>query len=146
LKTLSLIEFQSHDGREDALLSFILAHPDLEKIKGSPPKLLAAIDKFSATHEFLISIGGHKAKILSHLIAKERPSTIVELGGYLGYSAILFADTMRHEKSSHQEELRVWSLEMSPEFAAIARKLIDLAGLSEIVTVVVGPPKNLFAN
>lgn len=35
--------------------------------------------------------------------------------------------------------LHVYSLEMSPEFAAIATQLIDLAGLSNIVTVIVGP-------
>jgi catechol O-methyltransferase len=63
----------------------------------------------------------------------------VELGGYLGYSAILFADAMRRENPSSQDELKIWSLEMSTEFAEIARKLIELAGLSEIVTVVIGP-------
>jgi catechol O-methyltransferase len=90
-------------------------------------------------HDFLISIGGHKSKILSDLITKEKPKTVVELGGYLGYSAILFADTMRRQNPPNPGELRVLSLEMSPEFAAIARKLIELAGMSEIVTVVVGP-------
>jgi catechol O-methyltransferase len=130
---------QSHDGREDALLSFILAHPDIENIKGNPSKLLQAIDEFSHTHEFLISIGGHKAKILSDLIAKEKPSVVAELGGYLGYSAILFADAMREIPGSEGKKVHVWSLEMSAKFAAIAEKLIDIAGLSNIVTVVVGP-------
>jgi catechol O-methyltransferase len=86
----------------------------------------------------LISIGGHKAKILSDLIPKEKPSVVVELGGYLGYSAILFADAMRSNASS-ETKLQVWSLEMSPEFAGIAEKLIKIAGLSDLVTVVVGP-------
>jgi catechol O-methyltransferase len=99
---------------------------------------LAAIDEFSATYDFLISIGGHKSNIMSDLINKEAPSIVVELGGYLGYSAILFADTMRRgTQSTHK--LRVWSLEMNAEFASIARQLIQLAGLDDIVTVVVGP-------
>lgn len=42
----------------------------------------------------MISIGAHKAGIMADLIAKEKPATVVELGGYLGYSAILFADAM----------------------------------------------------
>lgn len=130
---------QSHDGREEALLAFIIAHPDIQNIKGNPSKLLQVIDEFSYTHEFLISIGGHKAKILSDLIAKEKPSVVVELGGYLGYSAILFADVMRKNPGSEGKKFQVWSLEMSTEFAAIAEKLIDIAGLSDIVTVVVGP-------
>jgi catechol O-methyltransferase len=35
--------------------------------------------------------------------------------------------------------LRIWSLEMNPGHAAIATQLIALAGLSSIVSVVVGP-------
>lgn len=46
---------------------------------------------------------------------------------------------MRKAALSGGNKLQVWSLEMSPEFAAIAEKLIDIAGLSDLVTVVVGP-------
>ncbi|EHK42203.1 hypothetical protein TRIATDRAFT_251725 [Trichoderma atroviride IMI 206040] len=127
---------ESDDGREDKLLSFILSHPDLENLRGSPTKILSVIDDFSANHEFLISIGGHKAGVLSNLIAEEKPQTVVELGGYLGYSAILFADTMR--RSNPSQQIRVFSLEFSAEFSSIARQLIELAGLSDIVTVVTG--------
>jgi len=119
------------------LLSYILSRLDLEQLRGSPAEVLAAIDEFSNTRDFMISIGGHKAGILSDLIAKEKPKTVVELGGYLGYSAILFADAMRRAHGS-TEGLKIWSLEMSVEFAAIARQLIELAGLADIVTVVVG--------
>ncbi|RFU73554.1 s-adenosyl-l-methionine-dependent methyltransferase [Trichoderma arundinaceum] len=129
---------ESHDGREERLLSFILSHPDIDSIRGSPSKLLSAIDDFSAKHDFLISVGGHKAKILSDLVAKEKPQILVELGGYLGYSAILFADAMRRNGLPDQQ-LRVLSLEMSAEFSSIARELIQLAGLSDIVTVITGP-------
>lgn len=101
--------------------------------------MLKAIDEFSATQDFLISIGGHKAQILSALIAKEKPTVIVELGGYLGYSAILFADAIHNAATKSQNKIRVWSLEMSPEFAEIARQLIEIAGLSDFVTVLVGP-------
>ncbi|KAK1244202.1 hypothetical protein MKX08_002340 [Trichoderma sp. CBMAI-0020] len=127
---------ESDDGREDKLLSFILSHPNVESLRGSPTKILSTIDDFSANHDFLISIGGHKAGVLSNLIAREKPQTVVELGGYLGYSAILFADTMR--RSNPSQQIRVFSLEFSAEFASIARQLIGLAGLSDIVTVVTG--------
>jgi catechol O-methyltransferase len=119
------------------VLSFILSHPDIEQIKGNPSKVLDAIDEYSTKRDFLISIGAHKSGVLSDLISKEKPKIIVELGGYLGYSAILFADAMRREQQS-SEGLHVWSLEMNSEFASIAREVIELAGLSDIVTVVVG--------
>ncbi|QYS99155.1 hypothetical protein H0G86_006308 [Trichoderma simmonsii] len=129
---------ESHDGREERLLSYILSHPHLNDMRGNPSKLLSVIDEYSAKHDFLISIGGHKAKIMSELVTKENPQTLVELGGYLGYSAILFADTMRRNSKPDQQP-RVLSLEMSSEFSAIARELIMLAGLSDIVKVVTGP-------
>ncbi|EHK16501.1 uncharacterized protein TRIVIDRAFT_174059 [Trichoderma virens Gv29-8] len=129
---------ESHDGREERLLEFILSHPHLEDMRNNPSKLLSVIDEFSAKHDFLISIGGHKAKIMSDLVAEEKPQTLVELGGYLGYSAILLADAMRRNSKPGQQP-RVWSLEMSSEFSAIARELIMLAGLSDIVKVVTGP-------
>ncbi|KAH8821790.1 S-adenosyl-L-methionine-dependent methyltransferase [Xylogone sp. PMI_703] len=128
---------ESHDGREEELRSFILSHPDIELIKDNPAKLLSAMDEFSAKHDFLISVGRHKTQILSGLVANEKPNTVVELGGYLGYSAILFADAMRRYREPNQR-LRVWSLEMNSGFAAIAREMIELAGLSDIITVVEG--------
>ncbi len=114
-------------------------------MENSPANLLAAIDEFSATHDFLISIGPHKAGFMSELIANEKPSTVIELGGYLGYSAILFADSMRRNQVS-QQKLRVWSIEINAEFAAIARQLVGLAGLSDIVTVVVGNASDTLKN
>jgi catechol O-methyltransferase len=57
----------------------------------------------------------------------------VELGGYVGYSCILFGDALRKAGGD-----RYYSLEMNPEFAAVILSLVDLAGLSDIVKVVVG--------
>ncbi|RFU27607.1 hypothetical protein B7463_g8739, partial [Scytalidium lignicola] len=128
---------ESHDGREEELRSFILSHQDIELIKGNPANLLSAMDEFSAKHDFLISVGGHKAQILSGLVANEKPKTLVELGGYLGYSAILFADALRRYREPNQR-LRIWSLEMNSGFASIAREMIELSGLSDIVTVIEG--------
>jgi catechol O-methyltransferase len=128
---------QSHDGREEKLWVFILNHPHFEELKGSPQKLLQAIDEFSATEHFLISIGAHKSQVLSETLEKEKPSAIVELGGYLGYSAIFFASTVRSTVSP-DHSFHVWSVELEPFFASIAEKLIDLAGLSSYISVVVG--------
>ncbi|CZR56467.1 related to catechol O-methyltransferase [Phialocephala subalpina] len=132
---------ESDDGREAEVLKFILSHPKCSEFKEAPLTLLAAIDEFSYKHDFLISIGPHKADIVSKLVEKENIKTVVELGGYLGYSAILFAHAMKSRVQSSEEvkDLKVWSLEMNPEFADVARQLIQLAGLSDIITVVTGP-------
>lgn len=62
----------------------------------------------------------------------------------MGYSAILFADAMR--RSNPSQQLRVFSLELSAEFSSIARELVELAGLSDIVTVVTGPAEESLRN
>lgn len=57
----------------------------------------------------------------------------VELGGYIGYSCILFGNAVRKAGGK-----RYYSLEMNPEFAAVIMSLVDLAGLADIVKVIVG--------
>lgn len=86
----------------------------------------------------MINVGEHKGRILAELLAEEKPKVLVELGGYVGYSAILFADAMRRAVGG-SEHVRLFSLEFDAEFASIARDLVDIAGLSDMVTFVVGP-------
>lgn len=123
---------QSHDGREQQVHSYILSQPSL---KGNPSAILAAMDEFSGQKEFLISLGENKAKILTEMIIAEKPKEFVEVGGYVGYSAILVGDTMR----SYDTKAQVWSLELEKQFATIIEELVEFAGLSDVVKVVVGP-------
>lgn len=51
----------------------------------------------------------------------------------MGYSCILFGSALQKAGGA-----RYYSLEMNPEFAAIIMALVDLAGLSDIVKVVIG--------
>jgi catechol O-methyltransferase len=132
---------QWNDGREARLVEYIYSHPELESLRGNPEKILAAMDEFSSQQDLLISVGAQKAGILRHLIASEPPRVVIELGGYLGYSAILFGDQMRRNtnvSAVKQPPPVVWSLEASPVYAAFAMSMVDLAGLSDIVKVVTG--------
>jgi catechol O-methyltransferase len=129
---------KSHDGRETRVLEYVYAHPGLSQMRGSPAQVLAAIDEFAAEQDFLINVGEDKGGIVAGLIAREKPKVFVELGGYVGYSAILFGDAMR-KAGGGGGDLRYWSLEFNPVFAAVAMALVDLAGLGDVVKVVVGP-------
>ncbi|KAJ7780586.1 S-adenosyl-L-methionine-dependent methyltransferase [Mycena maculata] len=126
-----------NDGREVKLLQFIYKHPSLPQMRGNPAKVCAAIDEFAAQQEFLINIGSDKGRIVADLIGEEKPKVFVELGGYIGYSAIFFADKMR-QSLPDGANAQYWSLEFDPLFASITMNLVDLAGLSEIVKVVTG--------
>lgn len=133
---------QEGDGRETRVLEFLTSHPSFPELRGNPPKILAAMDTFAATQDFLISVGPDKERILTEIIHKEKPRVLVEVGGYIGYSAILFADAMRRAvdaAGSSEPAPHVWSLEFRPDYAAVAAEVIDIAGLSEFVTIVTGP-------
>ncbi|ESZ95576.1 hypothetical protein SBOR_4056 [Sclerotinia borealis F-4128] len=127
---------ESHDGREAQLLAYILSRDPI-----GPSNVLATIDEFSLQEDFLISVGPKKAVILRDLIMQEKPKVLVELGGYLGYSAVLFADAMVKANGGEAEgdaELKIYSLELDPTFAVIARKIAQIAGLEHIVEVIEG--------
>lgn len=51
------------DGREIALLHFVYLHPDLENIRGSPEKVLAAIDEYGRTKKYLMNVGDRKSVV-----------------------------------------------------------------------------------
>jgi len=57
------------------------------------------------------------------------------LGGYIGYTCILFADALRKAGGTH-----FYTIESDPKFAAVLLSLVNLAGLTSIVSVIVGEP------
>ncbi|KAK4226702.1 S-adenosyl-L-methionine-dependent methyltransferase [Podospora fimiseda] len=120
-------------GREVALLEYIYDRPDLEQLRGNPRKVLDAIDNFAQTKVGLINVGNSKGGIVCGVMAEHKPSVMLELGGYMGFSAIMFGNALRENGGS-----KYYSVEKNPLFAAIAANLIDLAGLGDVVRVVVG--------
>jgi catechol O-methyltransferase len=80
-----------------------------------------------------MNVGEDKRKIVSELIREAKPTTMVELGGYCGYSTILFSSTLREAGGK-----KYYSLERSPKFAKNIEVLVEFAGLSDLVEVIVG--------
>ncbi|KAK2805558.1 hypothetical protein FQN50_006185 [Emmonsiellopsis sp. PD_5] len=122
------------DGREIKLLHYVFGLPNLEEIRGSPSKVLEAIDEFGRTKQFMINVGTAKGAVVTDLIAKVKPETMVELGGYVGYSAILFGDAVRRAGGR-----KYYSLETNPEFVAVQSMMLELAGLRDFVEIILGP-------
>lgn len=65
------------DGREVELLHFIYGRPDIDEIRGSPAKVLQAIDEFGRTKKYLMNVGEDKGKIVTDLIAEVQPQIMV---------------------------------------------------------------------
>lgn len=122
-----------NDGREIALLHFIYNHPRLSEIRGNPQKVIDAIDEYARTKKYLMNVGAFKSVIVTDLVREVKPQVMVELGGYVGYSAIAFGAAFREAGGK-----KYYSLEYSPEFGAVVASLVDLAGLRDTVQVVIG--------
>lgn len=89
-----------------------------------------------------MNVGPHKGKVITDIIATDQPSTILEIGGYVGYSAIMFGHALRKVAAAtgrNSKEPRFLSLEMNPKFAAVSRALVSIAGLDDVVDIWEGP-------
>lgn len=120
-------DWQVGDGREEAALQWVLQKAK----KGDLDAAIDAIDDFAYKQSFLINVGDQKGKLMDAAIAKARPKLALELGAYVGYSALRTARAL--PKGS-----RLVSVEFNEKNAAITRKMIEHAGVSDRVTVVTG--------
>lgn len=67
------------------------------------------------------------------------PKVFVEFGTFVGTSAIAWAALLRDLHGPTAEGLHVFSFEYDPQVAAVARDLVQAAGVDDIVEVLVGP-------
>ncbi|HEX7208170.1 MAG TPA: class I SAM-dependent methyltransferase, partial [Nitrososphaeraceae archaeon] len=84
-----------------------------------------------ALKQFVPSIGPIKGKIITEIIKKYNPKTVLEIGTLYGYSAILMANIL-------PEGGKVVTIELNKTNANIARKNMADAGLSDKIDIAVG--------
>jgi predicted O-methyltransferase YrrM len=81
-------------------------------------------------------IGPRRGIILDEVVEKHRPSTILEVGTLVGYSAIRMG---RHLKRGQ----KITCVELREDMASTARSNIARAGLSDVIEVVVGDARKV---
>jgi catechol O-methyltransferase len=120
-------EWQVGDGREEALARHVIenARP------GDVDDAIRAADEFGYEHSFMINVGDEKGEILDDAIRRADPHLLLELGTYCGYSALRTTRAM-------PKGARLISLELLDANAVIAQRILDHAGVTDRVTVVVG--------
>ncbi|KAE8331070.1 S-adenosyl-L-methionine-dependent methyltransferase [Aspergillus sergii] len=64
------------------------------EIRGRPQKVLDLMNK-SEEEYYMMTVRAPKARIVTDIINEIKPKTMIELGCYMGYSAILFGDAVR---------------------------------------------------
>lgn len=129
-------------GKEKDLVEYIFSLPKerLDGLRGSPQKVLEAIDEYAKIVPIPI-VGEAKGRVILEEMLKIEPNIMIEVGGYVGYSAILFGSELQKYNrplTSSSVPSKFFSFEGNCEFADIASTLIDLAGLTECVEVIVG--------
>ncbi|HEX8759873.1 MAG TPA: O-methyltransferase [Pseudonocardiaceae bacterium] len=120
-------EGQVGDAREEALAAYVLANAR----QGDVDDVIRVIDDFCYNRSFMMNVGDEKGEILDAAVRRARPRRLLELGTYCGYSALRMVRVM-------PSYARLYSIELSPANADIARRIWDHAGVGDRVTVVVG--------
>ena len=124
---------QFDDGREEEVLEYVQRHFNTSTFNKTE-SVISLIDEYAVKHKYLMNIGAEKGKIVTDLIAEHKPKIMLEFGSYIGYSTILFASTLKAAGGK-----QYISFEREPKFAKVAKGLVDLAGLDDVVKFVVGP-------
>lgn len=114
--------------REEQLKSYIQS---FNSMKGNPHNILTQMQRYSNTIDHLMNIGMAKGQTAVHEFIKCKPKIAIELGTYVAFSAILFANAL-------PEDGKLYTFESSPHYARIAQYFINLSGLEEKVEIILG--------
>jgi catechol O-methyltransferase len=117
---------QVGDGRESKVADHVVNNAR----RGDIDDVLDTIDKFAYEQTFLVNIGDEKGKLLDAAVKRADPKLILELGTYVGYSALRL---VRAAPSA-----TVFSVELSDANAEIARRIWAYAGVDDRITSIVG--------
>ncbi len=98
-------------------------------------KVLRRIERQSE-HEFLPIIGPEKGSVLTDVIQKIKPKSILEIGTLVGYSTILMAKEL--EKDAH-----LVTIEIHPDEAKTAKGNVKEASVLPQVEVLVGDARDI---
>ena len=89
MKTL-LDKWQVGDGREQKVAEAVLKKAK----RNDAADVIRVIDNFGYNDSLLINVGDKKGKIVDSAIQRANPKIILELGTYVGYSAIRMAQQL----------------------------------------------------
>jgi catechol O-methyltransferase len=122
-----LTKWQVGDRREEGAARYAIARAP----RGDVGAVIEAIDAFAYRRKFLINVGDEKGALLEEIVRRAAPRRVLELGAYVGYSALRIARAL--PTGGH-----LLSVELNPDNADIARRIADHAGVGDRVTFVLG--------
>jgi predicted O-methyltransferase YrrM len=100
------------------------------------PDVLAEVDA-ECRRRSIPMLGPHKAARLCELIRNARPQLVVEVGTAIGYSGLWIADVLREAGQG-----RLITIEQDSDRAAEAGRYFQRAGVSHLITQIVGDARD----
>ena len=125
-------KFKLKKPKEEEVLSIVR----LKARTNNPNSVLSIIDNYAYKKTFLMNIGDEKGLLLENAIKESKANNILELGVYLGYSAIRILKNLDNYS-------RLTSIESNNKFAEIAKEIISIAGLSDKHKLIIGKSNEL---
>uniref|UniRef100_A0A8C3CDC0 catechol O-methyltransferase n=1 Tax=Cairina moschata TaxID=8855 RepID=A0A8C3CDC0_CAIMO len=127
-----ITNFIMNQSKEQRILNYVLQNA----VRGDPCSVIDAIDTYCSQKEWAMNVGNEKGLILDKTVEEINPSVALELGTYCGYSAVRIARLLK-------AGARLLTVEFNPEFAAIAKQMIEFAGVQDKVTLIEGPSEEI---
>jgi catechol O-methyltransferase len=122
-----LKDWQVGDGREQRVVDYVLerARP------GDVDDAIRVIDDFGWHKSLLINLGDKKGPILDKAVRDAQPRLVLEVGAYIGYSALRMSRCLAPGG-------RLCSVEFNASNAELARRIVAHAGAGDRVSILVG--------
>ena len=112
-----------HNSKMNSVLNYVFKNAK----QGDPQSVLNTIDSFvSETGTFLMNVGPEKGKLLAETIKDHKPLNTLELGSFLGYSAIIIAMFLPEAGS-------LVSVDHDKDSVAASKEIVKYAGLENKV-------------
>ncbi|XP_055976324.1 catechol O-methyltransferase [Sorex fumeus] len=118
--------------KEQRILRHVLQHA----VAGDAQSVIEAIDFYCYQKEWSMNVGDKKGEIVDEVLREQRPSVLLELGAYCGYSAVRMARLL-------PPGARLLTIEFNPDYAAITQQMVEFAGVQDRVTVILGASQDI---
>ncbi|CAF0907783.1 unnamed protein product [Rotaria sordida] len=107
--------------------------------QGDIQNIIDTIDRYGWTKHWLMNIGDRKGEILDQAIQIRKPKTILELGTFLGYSALRIISQL-------PDDILLITIEADSQSAEIARTILEYAGVINRVKIINDYTENVIPN
>ncbi|TFL06867.1 S-adenosyl-L-methionine-dependent methyltransferase [Pterulicium gracile] len=129
--------------------------PVMQETLSGPPKAFHAPVLGTTYHgdgregAYLMNVGKFKGPEVERVMQEKKPSLVLEVGAYVGYSAVEFGRRLHTEgkvtpaspewnRVSDDQKAAYVSLEYSSEYARVTKGVVELAGLQDAFKIIVG--------